>query len=629
MSVGQIAGLRGRQPVKPPAERFAINFLHTYLLAPLGDPHYPIDVSGGITDWQMLGNGPDPTLTANGGQPVGDCTFAGRQHLRMAKAAAAGKVEAWETADELVSEYLAYDHGVDSGANIAEVLMYWFVAGKIRAFAPVDHSDPEACDAIMAAFHGLYVGVDLPDNANTQFASGEPWTLDDGDQPYPTDGHCIVKVRADGTQFDTWITWGTLQRSTREWTGGCIREAWAVITTEDEASMLHMPDLVADIVAASKKASVAPDGDDPDRNAGAAAFALGWQMAQLYGPLPQDRAAAPTDHLPSIAEYDTPARMDLAFDQLQSLLRRTRLGELEDSGHLDSCRTTDPDRRRDALRHLHFRILDTLDCADVRHAASYQLGRALSDVCWFPDTRRRLARNHQRVDVLFDQFSRTRLATLHGWLGQMSSLAPQTAPIVSRSLQNWSDWIDANAKVLGGHWHEHEHAVVTALRTQSDAWHQLLSSEQANRGQPPMGAWIHAGESILRGARAMVGKMLRWFWLVALLIVAATAGLLYLALHDAHGTAKVWTALLTVAGGISISGAGLRSGAAKLAGGLEQTAYQAADLDAQAWTITWLPSIHQGPVTRYRLHQRGVAPPGQARRPHRPNAASPPTPKPD
>src|ERR1700733_1851869 len=163
MSLGLSAGLRGRQPVKPPGERFAIDFLHHYLRVPLGAPTYPIDVSGGITEWQMLGNGPDPTLTVNGGRPVGDCTFAGRQHLRMAKAAAAGRTETWETTDELVTEYLAYDQGADRGANIAEVLMIWFLSGKIRAFAPVDHTDPVACDTIMAAFQGLYVGVDLTD----------------------------------------------------------------------------------------------------------------------------------------------------------------------------------------------------------------------------------------------------------------------------------------------------------------------------------------------------------------------------------------------------------------------------------------------------------------------------------
>jgi hypothetical protein len=609
MSLGLSAGLRGRQPVKPPAERFAISFLHRYLRVPLAAPAYPIDVSGGITAWQMLGNGPDPTLTVNGGRPVGDCTFAGRQHLRMAKAAAAGKIETWETTDELVTEYLAYDQGVDRGANIADVLMYWFLSGKIRAFAPVDHADPAACDTVMAAFHGLYVGVDLTDNADSQFDAGQAWTVDKGDQPDPSDGHCIVKVRADGHQFDTWVTWGVLQQSTTGWTAACIREAWAVITSEDEADKLDMPALVADIVAASKTATAVPDADDVDRNAGATAFALGWQMAQLFGPLQQPRPPLPSDHLPSIDEYDTPARIDLGFDELKSLLKRAKLPDLARHAREEAWKHADPAHRRIALRRLHFDILDAMDCEDERQAASYQLGRALSDACWFPDTGHELHEGRPRVDILFDQFSRSRLAALQGWLGQMSSLAPQSAPIVSRSLQNWSDWIDANVRALKRDWSAHEAAVVAALRNQGNAWHRLLSSEYTDRGQPPMGAWIHAGESVLRSTRAVIVKMVRWFWPVAVVILAATAGLLYLSLHDAHGTARVWTTLVTLAGGISASGVGLRSGATKLAGGLEQTAWQAATLDAQAWAVTWLPSIRQGPLGRYRLRKRGVAPP--------------------
>lgn len=243
------AGLRGRRPVKPPAQRFDIQYLSSYLKTPLPAPSYPIDVSGGITAWQMLGNGPDPTLTVHNGQPVGDCTFAGRQHLRMAKAAAAGETETWETTDQLVIEYLAYDHGQDQGANIADLLLYWFNAGTIKAFAPVDHTDPMACDAAMALFHGLYVGVNLTDDADALFEKGEAWSVTAGEKADPNDGHCIVKVKADGSQYDTWVTWGALQQSTLAWTSACLEEAWAVVTTEDEAACLKMDELLADIKA--------------------------------------------------------------------------------------------------------------------------------------------------------------------------------------------------------------------------------------------------------------------------------------------------------------------------------------------------------------------------------------------
>ena len=242
-------GLRGRLPVKPPGQRFKIQYLTSYLKSPLPAPSYPIDVSGGIVDWQMLGNGPDPTLTVHSGQPVGDCTFAGRQHLRMAKAAAAAQAETWETANELVTEYLAYDHGKDQGANIADLLLYWYRKGAIKAFAPVDHADPAGCDAVMTAFHGLYVGVNLTDDADALFGKGQAWTVASGERADPNDGHCIVKVKADGRQVDIWVTWGALQESTRDWTAACMDEAWALVTTEDEAATLNMAALLADIQA--------------------------------------------------------------------------------------------------------------------------------------------------------------------------------------------------------------------------------------------------------------------------------------------------------------------------------------------------------------------------------------------
>jgi hypothetical protein len=115
------------------------------------------------------------------------------------------------------------------------------------AFAPVDHTDPVACDSAMAAFHGLYVGVSLTEDADRLFGEGRPWTVADGQQADPNDAHCIVKVGSDGQQSDAWVTWGALQESTRAWTAACLDEAWVIVTSEDEAAMLDLAALVADI----------------------------------------------------------------------------------------------------------------------------------------------------------------------------------------------------------------------------------------------------------------------------------------------------------------------------------------------------------------------------------------------
>ena len=101
----------------------------------------------------------------------------------------------------------------------------------------------------MAAFHGLYVGVNLTDDADSLFQNGQPWTVANGEKPDPNDGHCIVKVKADGQQLDTWVTWGALQESTQAWSAACLDEAWALVATEDQAAILDMPALLADINA--------------------------------------------------------------------------------------------------------------------------------------------------------------------------------------------------------------------------------------------------------------------------------------------------------------------------------------------------------------------------------------------
>lgn len=190
----------------------------------------------------MLGNGPDPTCTTHP-DGVGDCTFAGRQHYRMAKAAKGAESETWETSDQLVDEYLTYDGGVDQGANIPSLLLDWFHAGKILAFAPVDHTDPVQLDSAMAAFNGIYCGVQLTADADDLFANGQPWTVADGQIPDPQDGHCILKVKADGHGLDGYVTWGADQQATTGWSAACIDEAWVIITNED--TQTHLIDLAA------------------------------------------------------------------------------------------------------------------------------------------------------------------------------------------------------------------------------------------------------------------------------------------------------------------------------------------------------------------------------------------------
>jgi hypothetical protein len=226
-------------------------------------PVYPIDVTGGWTAWTMAGNGPDPTCTTHP-QGVGDCGFAGRLHAQMSKAACFGETETWESSNALVAEYLAYDHGQDNGVVLADVLLAWYKAGKILAFAPVDHTDPAAIDSATQAFHGVMVGVNLTDDADDLFEAGQPWTTANGETPDPNDGHVIVKVKADGRRLDTYVTWGAEQEADLDWSALCVDEIWAIVTREDEVTAAELATMRADIDALGGHDITTPPAPTPE-----------------------------------------------------------------------------------------------------------------------------------------------------------------------------------------------------------------------------------------------------------------------------------------------------------------------------------------------------------------------------
>jgi hypothetical protein len=150
---------------------------------------------------------------------------------------------------------------------------------------------------------------------------------------------------------------------------------------------------------------------------------------------------------------------------------------------------------------------------------------------------------------------------------------------------------------------------VAALRSQASAWHALLAGETDLSGQTNVDAWVYAGQSMLRTARLLMLTIIRRFWPVVLVIAVATGGLLYLAMANSSGTAKVWTSLVTVAAALGVSGVSLRAAALKAVGGIEQDIRDAAALDARAWGVTWLPTLPQSRRQQYRLASRGVAAP--------------------
>jgi len=143
--------MMGRKPMRPEGERFPIPYLHE-LDAEVGPDvavTYPVDVSQGITDWLMLGNGPDPTLTIvtpNGpGGPVGNCFYAGKDHDKM--------LSGYQpTANGTVGQYDIYEadsQGVslgqeqDEGVVMADALLWCHTHNEAGLLVPPGQGDVE------------------------------------------------------------------------------------------------------------------------------------------------------------------------------------------------------------------------------------------------------------------------------------------------------------------------------------------------------------------------------------------------------------------------------------------------------------------------------------------------------
>ena len=223
-------------------------------------PNYPIDKTGGLVHWGMGGNGPDSTLTLNGGKPVGDCgPCAVPMHANMMIAILYGLSLAANTltTDQIVALYFHYTGGKDTGVDLGDWLLWLFHQRMIRGFVAVPLV---SLDAALATFDVVVVGVELNPLADQQVADGQEWSLSATDRPDPQLGHAILYGAALAARGQRkWISWGQQVTSTFGWYEACPVQAFAVLT-KNEASAKGFPleALEADLRALGGTVEAAP-----------------------------------------------------------------------------------------------------------------------------------------------------------------------------------------------------------------------------------------------------------------------------------------------------------------------------------------------------------------------------------
>jgi hypothetical protein len=264
-----------------------------------------------------------------------------------------------------------------------------------------------------------------------------------------------------------------------------------------------------------------------------------------------------------------------------------------------------------AVTSLNQAILDHF-ADEPQRLSAYQLGLALSDLVWLPSLGAPGKDSPaSRPSALFGLFGRTSLTGLHTLLnGTGTQLPAGVAAVVSKSLDNWADWVDAHSgriKSPGADtWLPEADTVLRALRVQGWVWRSALVADTEVSVQPSMGAWVEAGSAIARAAARVSGVVLRRFWPVVLIALAALAGLLVLVIVNLSGSSQVWASLVTVAAVVGSSSWGLRSGVSSSLGGVGSEIWSAAKADAAAWNITWLPALTTTRLERAKMDRRGV-----------------------
>lgn len=197
---------------------------------PFGLRSLAVYASGRIPDPPASVAVPPAGYPMDGNDQYGDCVAAGMAHLIAAWDAEVGRPGPIPDAQEVLDTYFQLTGGQDTGLNEATVLSLWrsseLFGERIAAYAPVDHDNLLDLHQAVAFYGGAMLGIQCPQSAQEQFASGQPWTVVPGSPV--VGGHCIIALGYTPTAL-LCATWGGIAEVTYPFAARFLDEAWAVI----------------------------------------------------------------------------------------------------------------------------------------------------------------------------------------------------------------------------------------------------------------------------------------------------------------------------------------------------------------------------------------------------------------
>jgi hypothetical protein len=197
---------------------------------------------------------------------IGDCTIAGKVHCDQIVATILGQTYTYPGDAAVQSAYFGLTGGGDTGLDLATVIQAWsspsgLLGSQIIAAASIDVSDYELLQQAIYSFGFLYVGVQLPTTADTEFPG--VWHTVATGQPIEG-GHCIIlngsKTVDLGGEIGVrpaldLVTWGAETACTQGWWGDFGDEAWVVVPAAYETAnhnalqSLDLAQMKADVAA--------------------------------------------------------------------------------------------------------------------------------------------------------------------------------------------------------------------------------------------------------------------------------------------------------------------------------------------------------------------------------------------
>jgi hypothetical protein len=237
------AGKYGRLPMDRSRPRLT---LEKYLdprtpLSRAGLPAVPltddVDRASEVASWPMYLN-----------DTLGDCTIAAIGHMYGAWTAYAGAGEALFADSEIqavysrVGGYDPSDPSTDNGCVMADVLADQKANGitdtagklhKVLGYAAFGNpADATLLGQVLDVFGSVYVGINVQQPMETEFAAGQPWDWTPGSQIVGGHAICLQQRYGNAGVPYEYVTWGALEKATASFQANAAEEAWAVVTAD-------------------------------------------------------------------------------------------------------------------------------------------------------------------------------------------------------------------------------------------------------------------------------------------------------------------------------------------------------------------------------------------------------------